>query len=499
MIIHDVIQGSQQWLELRAAHFSASDAAAMLGVSKYKSRDQLLREKKLWQANPTDYWAEIRFKKGHELEDKARPIAEAIHGEDLYPVTGTSEEYPKLLASFDGLTMLEDTCWEHKMWNRTLSENVRNNMLEDHYWPQLEQQLLVSGATCNLFMTSDGTKENCVHFYYESDPARRQKIIEGWEQFEKDLDAYELAPKVEVVKAEEPISLPAVIVNVVGTDITSNINECLLFVQRLAEEELSKPLNTDLDLANKEAMNKAVKAARDKLKKTVDDVQSEFISFSEFSTVAKQIDTVLQKMFSAGDKAVKSRKEDIKREIIDGADAELEAHIIQINQRLQSVVLPPIERNFLSAIKGKRNFDSMKSAVGSALAEAKIEANKVAVIIEDNLQVLVNEAEGYEFLFSDLQQIVTKPHGDFINLVKLRKAEHVQAEESCRNAERLEAEQAYQEPLQQARSATTKHIELSWSLSSWKIRNEISSEAFDELIDLLESFGINILEYKKSA
>ena len=47
MITHKLQQGTPEWHAFRAAHFSASDAPAMLGESPYKTRDQLLREKKL--------------------------------------------------------------------------------------------------------------------------------------------------------------------------------------------------------------------------------------------------------------------------------------------------------------------------------------------------------------------------------------------------------------------------------------------------------------------
>ncbi len=132
---------------------------------------------------------------------------------------------------------------------------------------------------------------------------------------------------------------------------------------------------------------------------------------------------------------------------------------------------------------------------------------------------MATEARGYEFLFNDLQQIVTKGHGDFINLVKLRKAEHIQAEESRINAEQQAAAQASQGKPQQdndalrelsntlqsteaylpAKPESAKNTELSWSLSSWKNRNDISHEAVNELIELLASFGINIFEFKQSA
>ena len=45
MISHNVIQGSPEWHALRAEHFNASEAPAMMGESKYMSRAQLIRQK----------------------------------------------------------------------------------------------------------------------------------------------------------------------------------------------------------------------------------------------------------------------------------------------------------------------------------------------------------------------------------------------------------------------------------------------------------------------
>ena len=42
----DIEQGSKEWHDFRAKHFTASDAPAMLGVSPYKTRIELLKEKK---------------------------------------------------------------------------------------------------------------------------------------------------------------------------------------------------------------------------------------------------------------------------------------------------------------------------------------------------------------------------------------------------------------------------------------------------------------------
>jgi putative phage-type endonuclease len=158
MKIVKLIQGSPEWHAHRAAHFNASDAPAMLGVSPYKSRAELLREYATGLAKEVDATTQRRFDEGHRLESLARPIAEQLIGEDLYPCVGVEGRYS---ASFDGLTLLHDTAFEHKTLNAELREILAGvedagAQLPDHYRVQMEHQCMVSGADRVLFMASRG-------------------------------------------------------------------------------------------------------------------------------------------------------------------------------------------------------------------------------------------------------------------------------------------------------------------------------------------------------
>ena len=119
MIQHDLPQGSAAWHEHRAAHFNASDAPAMMGCSPYKTRSELLHEAATGITPHVDADTAYRFEAGHRFEQLARPLAEAILGEDLFPVVGTDAE-GWLSASFDGITMDERVAFEHKTLNAEL-------------------------------------------------------------------------------------------------------------------------------------------------------------------------------------------------------------------------------------------------------------------------------------------------------------------------------------------------------------------------------------------
>ena len=64
MKTHNLTQGSAAWLAYRATHFNASDAPAMLGVSPYKTRTELLHELHTGLAPEVDAHTQARFDAG---------------------------------------------------------------------------------------------------------------------------------------------------------------------------------------------------------------------------------------------------------------------------------------------------------------------------------------------------------------------------------------------------------------------------------------------------
>lgn len=177
-------QGSDEWLQTRANYFCASDASTMMGDSPYKSRDALIKEKATGIRLDTS-GKDYIFKKGHEAEAMARPLAEKLIGCELYPVVGVEGDY---LASFDGMTFDMNLIFEHKLVSKSLVEQIKKGQLNDHYLWQLEHQLLVSSAEKALFVASDGTTDNFHSLIYVSSPDRRQQLIEGWERLKEDIE-----------------------------------------------------------------------------------------------------------------------------------------------------------------------------------------------------------------------------------------------------------------------------------------------------------------------
>lgn len=447
MNIIDAPQGSDLWLQIRASHFTASEAPAMLGLSKYKTRQELLREKATGLTEEVDANKQRLFDRGHEAEATARPLAEAYLQEDLFPATGAAEiDGLPLLASFDGLNMEETLVWENKLANDGVEAMIADGDLSGTYWPQVEQQLLVSGADRALFTACDG-ETITAQLWYESQPERRTQLIAGWKQFAEDLAGYQHVEAAPVAVAAPINELPALMVEITGSVTASNLVQWKEIVtERIAG--INTDLQTDEDFANADAMVKFL----DDGEKRIDLVKSQAqANAADIDRVFRALDEIKASMRAKRlelDKLVTKRKESIKIEIMQGGKDALAAHIAGLNKRLAKVQMPPIAADFAAAIKGKRNLESMRDAVSSLVAAKKIEANEIADRITINLQMLTDQAwqpnADYSFLFSDYASLILKAPDDLALVIKSRISDHQTAEakklEAIKEAARLEAE-----------------------------------------------------------
>lgn len=441
MKLHHEKQGSGEWLALRERYFTASEAPAMLGMSAYMTRAELLRQKATGITPDHDQATLARFNRGHEAEAQFRPIAEDMIGGELYPVVGSIEyEGLSLLASFDGILLTEDAIFEHKLWNEKLAEAIKTGDLPDTHWPQVEHQLLVSGADKCLFVTSDGTNGQFSALHYTSEPARRQRVIDGWKQFSIDLANYQPEVITEKPKGAAVIDLPAVMVKVTGQiAITDNLEKFTVALQTFIDRDLIKAPESDQDFADLESQIKTLKKAEDAL----DSAEANMLAQVDAVDTAKRMIDFARKLAQdyrlMSEKLVKSQKEHIKTERIMKAREEFTAHINALNAEIAPATIQGITPDFNGAAKNKRLLESLYDALDTELARVKIEADGQAWAIRSNLLHL-KQNEEYRFLFNDLATIAHKPTDDFTALVAHRVSEHKAAEQARIAAERQRIE-----------------------------------------------------------
>jgi len=437
MKIHNVAQGSAEWLALRAQYRTASEAPAMMGASKYQTRTDLLASKKTGITQDVTPSQQFVFDKGHATEALARPLTEALIGEELYPIVGTKGN---LLASMDGATMLGETLFEHKLWNESVVAQVKAGDLAPHYYWQLEQQLLVSGAERVIFVCSDGTAENFVHMEYRPVAGRAAQLIEGWKQFEADLANFEMADAPSIVVGKAPDELPALRIELTGMVTASNLkvfeDSALAVI-----DSVKTTLSTDQDFADaKKAVKwcgeveEAVAVAKKQALSQTQSIDELFSSLDRISAHARETRLKV-------DKLVKAQELLVKTSIKQKAELALAEHIAGINRTLGQVALPNVHVDFAGAMKNKRTIASLQDAVDTELARAKIDASQVADSIRLNLNSLAELAVDHAFLFSDVQQLVAKANDDLVTLIKFRISEHQKVEREKAEAKRIAEEQ----------------------------------------------------------
>ena len=455
MEIHSLIQGTPEWHSYRATHFNASDAPAMMGVSPYKTRSQLVQEYATGVRPEVDAFTQAIFDDGHRYEALARPLAERIVGQDLYPVVGSDRKYS---ASFDGLTMAEDINWEHKSLNDELRavmvEGCTGADLPMLYQVQMEQQCMVSGAGKVLFTASKWEGDELVearHCWYEANLTLRAEIVDGWDQFEVDVANYQHVEVLPAPVAAAVQDLPALSIRVDG-QLTLNHN-LVLFGERLQSfiADIDTNPSDDQAFADAEQAIKVMERAENALG------AAEASALGQISTVDEMVRTVAsykelaRKTRLMLEKVVKARKETIRVEIQQSGKDRAAAHIASLNARLGKPYMPAIAVDFAGAMKGKKTVTSLRDAVDTELARFKIEANAVADRIQINLTTLRELAGAHAFLFADTASIVLKAADDLTALVKMRIAEHEQAEAA--KAEALRARIAEEERVKAEKAA----------------------------------------------
>lgn len=434
---HKIIQGTPEWHEFRSRHLNASDAPAMMGESPYKTRDELLREKATGVAVDVSEETQRRFDAGHRFEALARPLAEKIIGEELYPVVGSNG---KFAASFDGMTMLGDVIFEHKTLNAALAVISPDEQLPLHYRIQMEHQLLVSGAEKCLFMASkwDGGDQliESRHWWYFPDLLLRESIVFGWKQLEKDAASYTPPEARPEAVGRAPDALPALRIELTGQVTTSNLSEFRAHAQAVLGSIRRDGFQTDEDFANADKTAKWCADVEARLDAAKQHALAQTTSIDELFRTLDSIKEDTRQVRLGLEKTVKARKEAVKLERINKAKSDFAAHIDALQSEIADVRLMVLSPDFGGAIKGLKTLSSIDSAIGVAMANAKIAADQQAADMRAKLTWVSENAAEHRALLADLQQLVAKPMDDFVLTVKARIDAHRQAEEARLEAER---------------------------------------------------------------
>lgn len=457
-----------------------------MGVSKYKTRSDLLREKATGHAPDVAPYKQDLFDRGHAAEAAARPLVEAHIGDELYPTTGALEVNGlPLLASFDGINMTGNLLWESKLWNADLAAAIECNRVDPQYWPQLEQQLLVSGAERVFFTTTDGTSEKLVGTWYESVPERRTALLAAWHQFADDLANYQHIDIKPQAVAGAVVNLPSVSVQVSGQlAIIDNFSVFETALRDFIDKRLIRKPQTDQDFADLDTQIKTLKKAEDALIAAEANVVAQVVSIDAMKRTKDMLYKMARDNRLMAEKLLEAEKLNRRAAIQEGGKKAFAEHLAALNTRLGKPYMPAVPADFVGITRGKRTIDSLQEAVDVELRRAKIAASEIADRIQVGLESLRTLAADYTFLFADTAQIVLKANDDLVALIKTRIAEHKE-----REAQIIENERT-QKAAEEARRVEKEHAE--------RIRRQEEDARRAALIESPETIVTNTVVYDNS-
>lgn len=157
----DSQQGSNSWHDWRKKGIGASDVPILLGLSPWKTPLELFNEKTNQtkpDAKSSGNFATIR---GQWLEQEARTQYELLADCDMPPILVVHPEYPYMRASLDGYNIELSRVLEIKCPGKEDHKTAMAGKVPEKYYPQVQYQLLVTGAKEAHYYSFDG-EQGCV-------------------------------------------------------------------------------------------------------------------------------------------------------------------------------------------------------------------------------------------------------------------------------------------------------------------------------------------------
>lgn len=179
-------QGTQEWLEWRHQGIGASDAPTIMEENPWKSKIDLLFEKR---GQPRAAARNSAMARGTQLEPEARKRYIASTGHLVEPACLQSNQYPWLRASVDGITPAGDVVVEIKCGKSAYGYASASGAPPDYYYGQLQHILAVTGLpSIDFWCYWPGYPEILITVSRDDDYIRRLLLAESafWEAVKRE-------------------------------------------------------------------------------------------------------------------------------------------------------------------------------------------------------------------------------------------------------------------------------------------------------------------------
>ena len=174
----DIKQNTPEWLEWRSKGLGASDAPIILGVSPWTTRHQLFLQKVGLSSKPkANIFQTVAMERGHDLEPKVREMYERLTGYKFPAMSFTHERLSYLRCSLDGHNIELNRSIEIKCPGKVDHAKALDGRIPDKYYPQVQMQMIVSGAGLCDYVSWDGKSEMLVIIPVAADKAYQLYLL----------------------------------------------------------------------------------------------------------------------------------------------------------------------------------------------------------------------------------------------------------------------------------------------------------------------------------
>jgi putative phage-type endonuclease len=132
-------QHTQDWHDFRSTHIGASDAPVIMGVSPWKTPEQLLHDKIKCDHN---HVTAAHMQNGLDMEETVRKHFYNTFGMHIEPAIFVSDTHPWMMASLDGIDA-EGRIVEIKCPGISDHKTALKGDIPKKYYPQLQHQMYV--------------------------------------------------------------------------------------------------------------------------------------------------------------------------------------------------------------------------------------------------------------------------------------------------------------------------------------------------------------------
>lgn len=161
MKIISVKQNTKEWREWRGKGLGASDVPSVMGDSPWTSTFELWLQKTgvMERSAPNEYQL-AAMRRGTELEPKVRKMFEKKMKVEFLAVSAEHDIHAFMRVSFDGYHKDSNTILEIKCPNKIDHAFAVSGKVPAKYIAQVQQQLLISGASMCYYVSWDGKSKD---------------------------------------------------------------------------------------------------------------------------------------------------------------------------------------------------------------------------------------------------------------------------------------------------------------------------------------------------